>query len=101
MADRLELQSILEQILGSRNVYFQPPPSVQLKYPAIVYSRLSIDNLSADDKPYKLDTSYEIVLIEYDPDSKTVYDIAKLPKCRHTRHYKEDNLYHDAFRIYY
>ena len=36
---RLELQSVLEQTLGSRNVYFQPPASVKMKYPAIVYER--------------------------------------------------------------
>ena len=101
MADRLGLQRLLEHILGSRNVYFQPPPSVQLRYPAIVYKRLSIDNLPADDRVYKQDTAYEVVVIEYDPDSRIVYDISKLPKCRHTRHFVEDNLYHDAFKIYY
>lgn len=101
MADRLGLQSLLEHILGRRNVYFQPPPTVQMVYPAIVYSRSSIDNLSADDQVYKQDTAYEVVVIEYDPDSRIVYDISKLPKCRHTRHFKEDNLYHDVFRIYY
>ena len=97
MADRLEFQQILEDILGSRNVYFQPPASVHLKYPAIVYKRLSIDNINAD----KQDTCYEVVVIDYDPDSKIVYDISKLPKCRHTSHFVEDNLNHDAFRIYY
>ena len=101
MADRVELQYLLEDILGSRNVYFQPPPSVRLQYPAIVYSRTSIDNLSANDRVYKQDTAYEVVVIEHDPDSKIVYDISKLPMCRHLRHYVEDNLYHDAFRIYY
>ena len=101
MADRLELQTILEDILGSRNVYFQPPPSLTLRYPAIVYSRSSIENLSANDHVYKQDVEYEVVLIEYDPDSQTVFDISRLPKCRHTSHFVEDNLYHDSFRIYY
>lgn len=101
MADRLELQKILEDILGRRNVYFQPPASVHLHYPAIVYRRQSIDNVHADNNVYKQDTCYEVVVIDYDPDSHFVYDISKLPKCRHISHYVEDNLNHDAFRIYY
>lgn len=101
MADRLEFQAILEEILGSRNVYFQPPASVRLKYPAIVYKRTSIDNLPADNLVYKQDTCYEVVVIDPDPDSRIVYDISKFPKCRHINHFVEDNLNHDAFRIYY
>lgn len=38
MASRLNLQTFLEEILESRNVYFQPPESVKMKYPAIVYA---------------------------------------------------------------
>ena len=34
---RLELHEILCTILGSRNVYFQPPESIKMNYPAIVY----------------------------------------------------------------
>ena len=37
MAPRLDLQKLLVELLGSDNVYFQPPPSVQMNYPAIVY----------------------------------------------------------------
>lgn len=55
MGSRLELQSELEKILGSRNVYFQPPASVKIKYPAIVYSRKSIDNNFANNTVYKQD----------------------------------------------
>ena len=32
MASRLKLQTMLEEILGSRNVYFNPPESVKMKY---------------------------------------------------------------------
>ena len=39
MDRRLELQSELEKILGSRNVYYQPLPSLKLQYPCIVYER--------------------------------------------------------------
>ena len=39
MKTRYELHEFLCEILGSRNVYFQPPESVKMKYPAIVYER--------------------------------------------------------------
>ena len=101
MDRRLELQQLLEDILGSRNVYFQPPSNVRMKYPAIVYTRLEISNIHADNGVHKQTTGYEIVVIDPDPDSEVVYKIAKLPLCRHTRHYEQDNLNHDAFRLYY
>ena len=38
MANRLDLQALLEDLLGSRNVYYQPPESDKMNYPAIVYA---------------------------------------------------------------
>ena len=98
---RLELQKKLEDILGSRNVYFQPPSNVRLKYPAIVYTRTGLDPIRADNAIHKLTAEYEVVVIDTAPNSKYVYDIAVLPRCRHTRHYEQDNLNHDAFRLYF
>ena len=34
MASRLELQSKFEELLGSRNVYYQPPESIKMSYTA-------------------------------------------------------------------
>jgi len=101
MSRRIELQGILEGILGSRNVYFEPPSNVRMNYPAIVYTRKSIDNLSADDGVYKQDTAYEVIVIDQNPDSHIVYDISRLPKCRHTSHFVSENLNHDGFTLYY
>ena len=48
MASRLDLQTFLEELLESKNVYFQPPESVKMNYPAIVYALDDIDNVQAD-----------------------------------------------------
>ena len=101
MASRLELHEVLCDILGSRNVYFQPPESVKLNYDAIVYSRKVIENAFADDGVYKQDDAYNIVAIYKDPDSDIPKKISRLPKCSYDRHYTSDNLNHDAFTIYY
>ena len=101
MANRLDLQAELEELLGSRNVYFQPPASVRINYPAIVYTRSDIDNTFADDSVYMQSHFYEVTVIDEDPDSKIVKAVSKLPTCRFSRHFTSENLNHDTFIIYY
>ena len=101
MGSRLELQNLLESILGSRNVYYQPPESVKIKYPAIIYSRNNIDNNFADDIVYMQNHTYQIIVIDANPDSEIVNKISKLPMCRYNRHYTSDNLNHDVFILNY
>lgn len=101
MRDRLKLQAILEEKLGSSNVYFQPPASVRMKYPAIVYSRSDIDNRFADNSPYSQEKAYTITVIDKDPDSEIVDRIASLPKCMYDRKYRVENLNHDVFTLFY
>lgn len=101
MLNRVDLQARLEELLGSPNVYFQPPESMQIKYDAIVYSRKSIENRHANDSVYKQDDAYEVVAIYKNPDSDLPRKISRLPKCRFDRHYTSDNLNHDAFTLYW
>ena len=101
MGNREELQTLLEEVLGSRNVYFQPPSNIHMKYPAIVYSRSHIANTHANDDVYRQSLSYELMVIDANPDSEIVMQVSQLPMCRHDRHFKSDNLNHDVFTIYY
>lgn len=101
MASRLKLQTMLEELLGSRNVYFRPPESIKMKYPAIRYSLSDIQNTHANNLSYKRDNAYEIILIDEDPDSVLADKILQLPKCRFTRAYVADNLNHFIFTLYY
>lgn len=101
MADRLDLQTMLEKLLGSQNVYYQPPESIKMSYPAIVYSRENIENEHADDNVYMQKCFYKVTVIDDDPDSKIVSKVSKLPACRFNRHYTSDNLNHDTFILYY
>lgn len=101
MNRRLELQSLLESILGSRNVYYQPPASIMMKYPAIVYSRYDIENVYADNWVYNQHVAYSVIVIDKNPDSEYVKKISMLPLCSFDRHYVADNLNHDVFTLYY
>lgn len=85
----------------SKNVYFQPPTSVFMKYPAIVYERDYIDITHADDRYYNQQRRYTVTVIDRNPDSPIPDMVAKLPMCRFNRHFVNDNLNQDAFEIYY
>ncbi len=42
MGTRVELQSKLEELLGSKEVYYNRPEDRLMKYPAIVYSKIKL-----------------------------------------------------------
>ena len=98
---RQKLHEILCDILGSRNVYFQPPSSKKMNYPAIVYSLSNIQKSSANNNTYAKRNAYEITLIDRDPDNETVDKIASLPRCRFDRSFVSDNLNHYVFTLYF
>lgn len=101
MGTRLQLQTLLESLLGTRNVYFQPPPNVMMAYPCIVYERSDIDTSFADDKPYNHMRSYQVTLMDRNPDSPIIDKLIELPRCAFDRHFTADSLNHDIFSIYY
>ncbi len=102
MARRLQLHEKLCKILGTRNVYFQPPASLKIKYDAIVYSISDRNDIRADEMQYRDYTGYDVTFITRDPDSTIPLTILhEFSYCRHVRTYTADNLHHDIFRIYY
>ena len=101
MDKRLQLQKLLETLLGSRNVYFQPPNNIAMKYPAIVYKRERLESKYANNDVYRYLKRYTITYIDSNPDSEIPDVIAHLPLTRFSRHFTTDNLNHDIFNIYY
>lgn len=83
------------------NLYFQPPPDVQMVYPCIVYSRMKIQTEFADNNPYILRDGYAVTVIDEDPDSDIPRKVAGLPMCSFEKHYTADNLNHDRFNLYF
>ena len=99
--DRLSLHDELKTILGSNNVYFQPPSSYIMKFPCIKYELGDITTFYADGAPYSIHKSYQLTVIDKDPDSTIPDKIIKLPMCKFDRHYTADNLNHFVFNIFY
>ena len=96
---RTELSNVLHAICN--NVYFQPPNGYKLTYPCIVYELEKTDVTYADNAPYALYDLYSIKYITRDPDDATRYQFVLLPRCKNSRMYVADNLYHHPFDIYW
>lgn len=102
MGTRLQLQTILENIIGKGNVYFQPPSNVSMTYPCIVYSLDSARTSFADNLPFIFKKRYQITLIDKNPDSSYINTIGtSLPSCVFNRHFTADYLHHFVYTIFF
>lgn len=98
---RLTLQTHLETLLGSENVYFQAPPSNRMAYPCIVYSLSKVAVRHADNAPYTADIAYTVTVITKDPDSLLPGKFNSLQKCSFDRHFTSDNLHHYVYTLFW
>lgn len=101
MDRRLALQQLLENLLGSDNVYFQPPSTVKINYPCIIFKLNDVDTNFADDIPYISRKGYQVTVIDSNPDSLIPDKIGALPSCKFDRSYTADNLNHKVYSLYY
>ena len=100
MGSRLQLHQLLKT-MGAAEVYFNPPDGLQMKFPAIVYSRDYADYKHAGDKPYHITKRYQVTIIDQNPDSEIPDKVAALPLCLFNRYFKVDNLNHDVYSLYF
>lgn len=101
MDRRLKLQTLLETLLGTRNVYFQPPENIKMKYPAIVYQRDNNWSEFASNLPYAHKKRYQVTVIDTNPDSSIPDKVRRLPLASFSRHFVADNLNHDVYNLYF
>ena len=104
---RLSLHQELIEILGTQNeaksrVYYQPPESIKMEYPAIVYRKDGGRIFRANNKAYLGKQQYQVMVIDSDPDSAICHQIlTHFMLCEYDRSYTADNLYHDVLTLYY
>lgn len=98
---RLKLHEMLCDILGSRHVYYDPPESITMKYPAIVYNKARINFNFADNTKYLGRVAYTATLIRKDDDDDILDRLLKeLPYASYDRPMTANNLHHDTFTVY-
>lgn len=101
MASRLQLQSKLEGLLTLKNVYYQPPATIRMSYPAIRYSPAKPDSRFANNKRYAIMRRYSLIVISMTPDPEVIDKILELPYSSPGEPYIADNLYHYPITLYY
>lgn len=99
---RLEFDKELRSVLGNNNVYFEPPATIQMKYPCIIYSVDRVKTFRADNDAYINNRAYQVISVTTNPDTDIVEDMLDSFKhCYFERRYKSDGLIHDVFTIYF
>lgn len=102
MAKRENLHNELCSILGSRNVYFNTPEDVKMKYDAIRYELSGKALKRANNKIYKMTNQYSGVVITRNPDTPIPDMILNhFEMCSFGKPYTADNLNHYPFTLYY
>lgn len=102
MGTRIQLHEKLLALFGSNRVYFQPPPTIEMSYPAIVYNLDGIYTRAANNGKYVKEDRYIVTFIHKDPDINYSDEMfAIFPMCSFDRRFVSDNLYHDVYTLYY
>lgn len=100
--NRLVLHEKLCSLLGSRNVYYQPPANIRMKYPCIVYSSHPVYKFRADNVRYLAWYQYKVQIIAHDPEfplfdtfpDNFTYCAESAPR------FAQDNLNHANYTLY-
>lgn len=90
--DRLALHNLLLQIVP--NVYHQPPESLKLVKPCIVYKLDKMPGIVADNKRYFGTKRYLITVMDSDSDTLIPGKILELPYTKFETHFVANNLNH-------
>lgn len=101
---RIELQRKLEGLYypgETPHVYFQPPASVKIIYPAIIFNFSNVKTIRSNNNLYNYMKSYEVTFVSTEPHHYMFDKLMNFPYSSFDRRYVADNLYHDVFTIFY
>lgn len=101
MGNRIDLDNLLRSILNSNNVYFQPPESIKMEFPCIVYKHNSYFTKSASNIKYLFKKSYQITYMDKLPNSDIPDKLSKLSMCKHINTYVANNLNYYVYNLYF
>lgn len=102
MGTRLQLQTLLASLLPTgKKAWYQPPASVELTYPTIVYDHDYTELVHANNSPYHKKRRYQVTVIDRNPDSPIVDSMEDLPLCRMVRKFNAEGLNHTIFDLYF
>lgn len=100
---RIQLHEKLCSILGSRNVYYDPPENVKMQYDCIVYSLSQVNQVYANNFTYANSPGYLLTIVTRTPEAQTriVEELMKtFSYVGWDRAYVIDHLHHAVVSIY-
>lgn len=98
--NREELHNLLLKCCDT--VYFQPPASVKMQYPCIIYTRKSIPTDKANNQIYIKDRLYQLTIIDKNPDSEIPTAVlSQFGTIGVENEFVTDNLYHTIMNLKY
>ena len=102
MGQRVDLHNELVSLLGTGNVYFQPPASIKINHPCIIYNISDINSQYADNKTYANKRRYTVMVVDTNPDSVLPEKILnEFEYCSYDKYYSSENLHHNVLTLYY
>lgn len=96
---RLQLRDFLKEHLEVDYFYYSPPTGKEMQYPCVVYKLNGSNPIHADNIPYIVNLSWDITIIDEDPDSAIAGQMMGLSKCRFIRSYPSIDLNHFLFEL--
>lgn len=99
MAPRLQLHNLLTEKV--EHVYYQPPNTMTIEFPCILYARDDSFAEHADNRPYIHAKRYQLTVVDRNPDSPLPDQVEALPLCSFDRAYAMDELNHWVFNLYF
>ena len=94
---REKLSELMEECGEEPRLYFQPPESVHLEYPCIIYHLKRLDKRNANNHPYFKTISFDITYITRDPTSTVPMRFEDEPLFMFDRYYTAENLHHYSY----
>lgn len=93
---RLTLHQAFVDALGSSNVYYNPPETLKMEFPAIVYKLDYIEQIHADNKKYIDWTTYKVIVVSSRPDHPVIKKILNWEMTRFSTSYTRNGFYHSV-----
>ena len=101
---RSVVHSLLQSLTGYGNrIYFNPPETIKMQYPCIVYHRQNLAKRNADNKAYIRYDEYSVTHIYARESEHSISEVlVESDGFEYDRNFYADNLNHDVFtlRIY-
>lgn len=102
MGNRIELHTLISSVMPEGvTVYFQPPNSINLQFPCVIYSRTGKAENFAGNELYNSKYEYSVLVISRDPDNDLSEQLVKIPFTSYDRRYEANGLYHDVVKLYF